>query len=217
MNRNLLLLWGAHSTFFFGSSVYTLVLTLLSLQYGESALGAGAMLFTSFIPYLSVGVIAGAIVDRVNRKRLMVICESSRVLLTISIPIALSLDALTLPHILLVSILMTCLRSFSFPATQSSVPLLIDGKKNLTKVHAYIGSTSNLGLMLGPSLGGVLLLFDMQVAELLYITTASNFISLVLISFIRYPSNNVDSTETKESVEMKKLRYGKIHGRVFSL
>ncbi|MEJ8545802.1 MFS transporter [Brevibacillus borstelensis] len=187
MNRNLKLLWFTDASSIFGTSVYTLALTLLSLQYSDSALGAGAVLFVSVIPYFFLGIIGGVIVDRVDRKAIMLFCGWTRGLLTLSIPIAHAADALTLGHIVTVSFVMTCLRAFFFPSIQASIPLLVDDKKDLNKVNAYFGSTQNLGLMLGPSLGGILLQFDLDVAELLYIDSVSYFISALLISFIRIP------------------------------
>lgn len=191
MNRNLKLLWFANTSSFLGSAVYTLALTLLSFQYSHSPLGAGAILFTSIIPYFFLGIIAGVISDRVERKPLMLFCDIARGILTLSIPIAHAFDVLTIQQIVIVSFLMTCLRAFFFPANQASVPLLVKDKKDLTKVNAYIGSTQNLGIMLGPSLGGVLLLFNLDVAELLYIDSASYFISALLIFFIRFPKREV--------------------------
>lgn len=187
MNRNLKLLWGAHTLSVFGTAVYSLALTLLSIEYSQSALGAGAILFTSVIPYFFLGIIAGVICDRVERKPLMLFCDLSRGILTLSIPVADAFGVLTIQQIVTVGFLMTCVRAFFFPANQASVPLLIDDKKNLTKVNAYIGSTQNLGIMLGPSLGGVLLLFDFTVTQLFYIDSATYFISAALLSRIRFP------------------------------
>ncbi|MFD2370648.1 MFS transporter [Brevibacillus sp. GCM10020057] len=194
MNRNLKLLWSANTLSVFGTAVYSLALTLLSIEYSQSALGAGAILFTSVIPYFFLGIIAGVICDRVERKPLMLFCDILRGGLTLSIPIADAFGVLTIHQIVIIGFLMTCIRAFFFPANQASVPLLIDDKKNLTKVNAYIGSTQNLGIMLGPSLGGVLLLFDFNVTQLLYIDSATYFISAILISNIRFPK----SAELKE-------------------
>lgn len=129
MNKNIKLLWTANTISIFGSSIYTLALTLLSLEYSDSTLGAGAILFTAIIPYFFLGIVAGSIVDRVNRKRLMLTCDIVRGLLTLSIPIAYKLDVLSLQQIMVVSFFMTCMRAFFFPANQASVPMLNSDKK----------------------------------------------------------------------------------------
>ncbi|GAB6933306.1 NADPH-dependent FMN reductase [Calditerricola satsumensis] len=67
MNRNLKLLWLADALSHLGTSLYTLVLTLLALQVSRHAFGAGLVLFVTTLPYLVLGVMGGAVVDRFNR------------------------------------------------------------------------------------------------------------------------------------------------------
>lgn len=192
MNRNLRLVWAADATSIFGTAIYTLVLTLLSFEYTDSVFGAGAILFTSIIPYFFIGIFAGVISDRVDRKKLMIFCDIGRGILSVSIPIAYDLNVLTIHQIVIVSLLITSLRAFFHPASQASVPLLVDDMKDLNKVNSYIGSTQNLGMMLGPTLGGILLLFDFNVSQLLYIDSATYFLSALLIFFIRFPKAEQD-------------------------
>ncbi len=187
MNRNIVLLWLANTTSIFGTSIYTLALTLLSLEYTNNALGAGAVLFASVIPYLFIGIIGGAVSDRINRKHLMIFCDIARGIITLWIPIAHSLGILNISQIIIVSFLITSLRAFFHPANQASIPDLASDKNQLNKVNAYIGSTENLSLMLGPSLGGLLLFFHFDATELLYVDSLTYFISAALILFIKYP------------------------------
>ncbi|MEW4370219.1 MFS transporter [Paenibacillus kandeliae] len=188
MNRNIVLLWLANTTSIFGTSIYTLALTLLSLEYTHNALGAGAVLFASVIPYLFIGIIGGAVSDRVNRKHVMIVCDVARGVITLWIPIAHSLGILNISQIVVVSFLITSLRAFFHPANQASIPELANDKNELNKVNAYIGSTENLSLMLGPSLGGLLLLFHFDATQLLYVDSLTYFISAILIVCIKYPA-----------------------------
>lgn len=200
MNKNIVYLWLADSTSIFGSAIYVLALTLLSFEFTNSALGAGAVLFTSVIPYFFLGIIGGVVSDRVNRKTLMLVCDILRGLLTLSIPIAYVYDVLTVQQLVITSVLITCLRAFFFPANQASVPILVDKKEDLNKVNSYMGSTQNLSIMLGPSLGGVLLLFDLNVSQLLYIDALSFFISAIFILFIKFPKVETLPGEKKPSI-----------------
>lgn len=200
MNKNIVYLWLADSTSIFGSAIYALALTLLSLEFTNSVLGAGAVLFTSVIPYFFLGIIGGVVSDRVDRKKLMLVCDVLRGVLTLSIPIAYVYDILTVQQLVITSVLITCLRAFFFPANQASVPILVDNKEDLNKVNSYIGSTQNLSIMLGPSLGGILLLFDLNVSQLLYIDALSYFISAFFILLIKFPKVEATQKETKPSI-----------------
>ncbi|MET3698414.1 MFS transporter [Bacillus oleivorans] len=200
MNRNIKLLWAADATSIFGTAIYTLALTLLSFEYTDSVFGAGAILFTSIIPYFFIGIFAGVISDRVDRKKLMILSDILRGILSISIPIAYDLNILTIQQIVIVSFLITTLRAFFHPANQASVPLLVDDMKDLNKVNSYIGSTQNLGMMLGPTLGGILLIFNFNVSQLLYIDSLTYFLSALFIYFIKFPETKNDSGSHKTSI-----------------
>jgi DHA3 family macrolide efflux protein-like MFS transporter len=190
MNKNLYLLWAADSTSVFGSAIYSLTLTLLAINYSDSALAAGSVLFVSTIPYLFLGVIGGVVVDRVNRKKLMLVCDISRSLLVLSIPISqLFIEDLSITYIMMIGFLVTCFRAFFFPANQASVPMLIKDKTELTKVNAYINSTNNLSVVMGPSLGGIALIFTHNAPALLYVTGLTFFISALCVYFIDFPNS----------------------------
>lgn len=132
-------------------------------------------------------MVGGVIADRVNRRVLMIVCDLARAFLVITIPVAQLLGVLTIEQIIIVGFVMTCFRAFFFPANQASVPLLLEKHSNLNQINAYMGSTSNLGAMMGPSLGGVLLIFSLSVPQLLYISTTTFMISALCIFFIKFP------------------------------
>lgn len=119
MNKNIKLLWVADAISIFGSTIYTLALTLLSIEYTDTIFGAGLILFSSLIPYFIIGIFGGMVSDRVNRKKLMIICDIARGILTLSIPISQSLEILTVEQIVIVSFLNTCFRAFFHPASQA--------------------------------------------------------------------------------------------------
>ncbi len=189
MNRNLLLLWVADSTSLFGTAIYTLALTLLSVSLTESALGAGAVLFTSSIPYLVLGLIGGVLADRYNRKWLMILCDVARGLLVLTLPIALALGwEITAVHVAIIGFLVTSFRTVFFPANNASIPDLITDKAKLSQVNGYFQLTRNLALVLGPGLAGWLMLLDLNVVQLLYIDSASYVLSAIAIGMIRFPA-----------------------------
>ncbi|WP_374721078.1 MFS transporter [Peribacillus tepidiphilus] len=200
MNRNLKLIWAADAISIFGTAIYTLALTLLSFEYTDSVFGAGAILFTSIIPYFFIGVFAGVISDRVDRKKLMILCDIFRGILSLSIPLAHDLNILTVQQIIIVSFLITAFRAFFHPTIQASIPLLVEDKTQLNKVNSYIGSTQNLGMMLGPTLGGMLLIFDFNVSQLLYIDSITYFLSALFIFGVRFPETKQEMNSEKTSI-----------------
>src|SRR3954454_8206212 len=78
-----------------GSSVTLFALPLLVYQLTGSALNLGIVTAAEFVPYLLFGLIIGAWVDRVDRKRLMIVTDLLRAAVVGSIPVLFWLDLLT--------------------------------------------------------------------------------------------------------------------------
>src|SRR5438067_1389287 len=87
-NRNYLLLWSGQAISSFGSAASHIVLPLLILDLTHSPAQAGFVGAISIIPYVTLSLFAGAFVDRLNRKKVMKICEIARAIVSASIFIA---------------------------------------------------------------------------------------------------------------------------------
>ena len=85
--------WAGQTISNLGSSITLFALPLLVFKLTGSALDLAIASATSFLPYLLFGLIIGAWVDRLNRKRLMIVVDVARTLAIASIPL---MDALGL-------------------------------------------------------------------------------------------------------------------------
>ncbi|MFJ5965986.1 MFS transporter [Bacillus sp. NPDC093026] len=143
MNRNSKLLWSADFTSVFGSSLYSLALTLLAFEVTDNVFSSGIVLFLTTIPYFVFGFISGSIIDKVDKKKIMLFCDFIRAILVLSIPLLDVLDYLNYGYIILVGILMTVFRTLFFPANQASVKLLVTNDKELNTVNSYAMTQEN--------------------------------------------------------------------------
>lgn len=89
-NRDYLLLWSGQTVSAAGSQVSGFVLPLLILQLTGSAAQAGFVGAFGGLPFIVLSLPAGALADRWDRKRLMILCDAARTLNMLSIPIALA-------------------------------------------------------------------------------------------------------------------------------
>src|SRR5579863_523077 len=78
--------WTGQTVSHLGSSFTTFALPLLVFQLTGSALNLGFATAATFVPYLLFGLVIGAWVDRVNRKRLMILTDVLRALAAAAIP-----------------------------------------------------------------------------------------------------------------------------------
>jgi predicted MFS family arabinose efflux permease len=102
-NRDFLLLWSGLVVSTLGSRISATAYPLLVLALTGSPADAGVVGFFAGLPYLLVQLPAGAVVDRVDRKRLMIACDVGRALALASLVAALWLDELALPQIAVVA------------------------------------------------------------------------------------------------------------------
>src|SRR5262245_39702938 len=102
-NRDFQLLWIGSAVSAVGSRVSSVAYPLLVLALTGSAADAGLVGFTATVPYLLFQLPAGALVDRWNRRWVMIACDIGRGLALASIAVAFYLDALTLWLIMIVS------------------------------------------------------------------------------------------------------------------
>src|SRR6266487_569168 len=77
-NRDYLLLWGSQVVSVTGSQVSQLAFPLLILMLTHSPAQAGIAAALRSIPYLVLSLPAGALVDRWNRKQVMIFCDVAR-------------------------------------------------------------------------------------------------------------------------------------------
>ena len=95
-NRNYLLLQGGQIVSYLGNQQQFIALPLLVLALTGSVVQAGIAVSVSTIAVLVVSPIAGALVDRWDRKRTMLVCDAGRMILTLTIPLAFWFHALTI-------------------------------------------------------------------------------------------------------------------------
>lgn len=98
-NRNFMLLWSGQMVSSLGAGVTRIIYPLLILSLTNSPAKAGLASALILLPYLLFGLPAGALVDRWDRKRVMIFCDLCRALAIVSIPIAIACNVLTVAQI----------------------------------------------------------------------------------------------------------------------
>jgi MFS family permease len=131
---------------------------------------------------LLVGLFAGAWVDRLRRKPVLVVADVLRAILLFSIPAAYLAGVLRMEQLYLVVFLEGCLRSFFNAAYPAYVPSLI-GADRVVEGNGKLATSSSLAEIGGPGLGGGLVQiigapFAILVDAVSFVVSA---ISLVLI------------------------------------
>ncbi len=183
-NRDYLLLWSGQAISSVGGSASQLAFPLLILIVTHSPAQAGFAGALRSLAYLLLGLPAGALIDRWDRKRTMILCDVGRALALGSIPLALALHQLTMLQIYLVSLIEGVLYVFFGLAESAALPRVV-AKEQLPAATAQNEVVSGAVTLIGPWLGGAL--FGLSRA-LPFLADALSYAASVLSLFwIRLP------------------------------
>jgi MFS family permease len=181
-NRDYMLLLSGEIVSSIGSQASGLALPLLVLALTGSDAQAGFVGSVRLLPYLLLSLPVGVLVDRWDRKRVMILCDTGRALSLASIPIALAFNHLTLVQIYLVTLIEGTLFVFFNIAEVSCLPYVVS-KEQLPKAVAQNTFTLNASFLIGPTLGGILFGIDHRLPFVLdAVSYAASVFSLLFIS-----------------------------------
>ncbi|HEX6339807.1 MFS transporter [Umezawaea sp.] len=181
-NRDFLLLWSGAGISFLGSRVSAFAYPLIVLWATGSAPAAGLVAFAAQLPYLVVQLPAGIVVDRFDRRGLMIACDLGRVLAVGSIPIAMLFGGLGMWHLAVVAFVEGCLTVVYRIAERAALRSVVEDDQ-LTLASARNEARERAAGMLGQPVAGFLAPVA-QWAPFLF-TSVAHVFSLATLLLIR--------------------------------
>jgi MFS family permease len=177
--------WSARTISWAGTGITTIVLPVLVFKLTGSPGWVAAVNAMEAAPYIALGLLAGAVADRLNRKKIMVTCDGIAALLLAAVPAAAALHLLVLAQVLIVALGIATVFVWFDAANFGALPALVD-RTQLPVAASLIGSSSTLAFLIGPTLGAALLTV-MMAPYALGFDAASYVISGLLLVSIRQP------------------------------
>ncbi len=148
--------WAGESVSGFGTYVTLLALqTLVVIDLDGGATQTGWLSAARWLPYLTLGLVVGALVDRVRRRPVMVGTDLIRAVLLLAVPAAWGVDALTFGLLLLLVLGFGAATLVNDAASMSFLPRLVPTAQ-LQRAHAQLDGADAVGQTAGPALGGLL-------------------------------------------------------------
>jgi dTMP kinase len=134
----------------FGTLLAAVALAIDVNDRTNSGLWVGAVLVVEFLPTIVVGLLLGPLLDRLERRSLMIAADALRVGVFVALPFA--PNAATVVGLALVAGLAN---GFFRPAVYAGVPNLVP-EEELPRANALLQTVENMSWAIGPLLGGVL-------------------------------------------------------------
>jgi MFS family permease len=152
--RNFSLLWAAGLISLIGDWVLVVGLPIEVYARTGSTLATMGMTLAFLIPAITLGSVAGVLVDRWDRRRLMIIVNLG---LAVTLLPLLAIDALGIWVAYAVLLAASCLAQLFEPAETALLPNLLEGgdERDLVTANALNGLNNSLARIIGPVVGGV--------------------------------------------------------------
>jgi len=189
-HRDFLLLWSGQAVSTLGSSVSRLALPLLVLALTHSSAQAGLIAALQAVPYLVFSLPAGALIDRWDRKRVMIRCDVARCLAYGSIPLAYATAHLSLAQLYAVALVGGTAYVFFNIAEVAALPRVVPAE-HLSHATSLNESATSASSLIGPGVAGLIISLGrttLSGAAVAYLVDSLSYlISTLSLGFIRTP------------------------------
>lgn len=193
-----LLVWGSQLLSVLGSGMTQFGLALWIFKQSGSATSLSMVLLAGTVPALLVGPFAGTVVDRSDRRRMMIVADGVSGLLTVALAALWLSGRLELWHVLAVAALGSTSECFHQPAYMASVSLLVP-KHQLNRASGLIQANQGLGLVLTPLLAGALMA-TIGLGGVLLIDVATCVVAVGTLLVVRIPRPETGPAAARSSL-----------------
>lgn len=150
------LLWIGETASAFGTNISRLALPLVAVvTLHATAFQVSLLTALTWLPWLLVGLPAGAWVDRLPRRPVMVICDGVSLLALASVPVAAWMHALTLAHLLAAALVAGAAAVFFETAYHVYLPGIVD-QPHIPEANAKLQGSEAAAQIAGPGAAGLL-------------------------------------------------------------
>jgi MFS family permease len=155
--RNYRLYVAGQSLSLMGTWMHRMALSWWVYQSTHSALVLGIVGCVGQLPAMLLAPLAGALVDRWDRQRLLVMTQLLAMLQAVGLAWLVLAEVATLWHMLLCSVLLGMINAVDIPARQALVGDLVDQPEDLSNALALNASINNGARLIGPALAGAVI------------------------------------------------------------
>lgn len=211
-----LLLWSTQSLSSLGTAMTSYAFIIWSYQQTGSATTMGLMTFFTYMPYVTMSLLAGAYSDRWDKKRTMLVCDSLAAVMTLLLFGLFATEQLEIWHLYVINALNGLLNTFQQPASDVAVTLLTP-KHAYQRVSGLRSFSNSLVSVLTPVLATSLLTLTSMEVVLLVDLGSFCCAFFTLVRFIQLPPVAKRVTESTMAAMKESFAFLKQHRGILEL
>ena len=203
--KDFYIIWFTQSLSQLGSAITEFALTLWMYEKTGSALNTAALSICTYAPYVVMSIFAGAVTDKFDKKKTMLVCDFLAALTTVLVFVLYKSDSLMLWHLYAINAFSGLMNTVQEPASEVAYALIVP-KEHYQKTSGFQALSRSLTSIGTPLIAAALFgLAGLDVVIALdLLTFAIAFLALLL--FIKLP--DIDSEETSDGNVLKLAKEG---------
>ncbi|NTW13194.1 MAG: MFS transporter [Anaerolineales bacterium] len=190
--RSFTFLWIGQVVSLIGSAMTWFAFTIWAWEVTGKASALATISFFAFLPAVLFAPVAGAFVDRWNRKLVMLLSDLATAIGTLTVFLIYTFGDLQIWHIYLVSILAGFFTAFQYPAYAAAVTTMLS-KEDYARAEGMLGSARALSGILAPIFAAALL-GVIGLSGVMLIDLATFLFAFGTLSFIHIPQPKQTAT-----------------------
>lgn len=200
--------WAGQAFSLFGSQLVQFALIWWLTETTRSATVLATAALIGILPQALISPIAGPLVDRWNRKRVMMVADSLVAFTTLILVLLFAGGAAQIGHVYVVMFIRSAAGSFHFPSMQASTSLMVPDEQ-LSRVAGLNQMLQGLMSIVAPPVGALLIgLLPMQGVLLIDIVTAAMAVLTLFVVHIPQPERPASSADSTLAAFRHDLRGG---------
>jgi MFS family permease len=200
LGRPFFFVWLGQSISLFGAVLMQFALSVWVFQQTGSVLDFSGVLLAAALPMVLVMPLAGSVVDRFDRRYVMVVAEIVAALITLTLALALWHGTVQVVYLYVFNAAVSLVAAFRLPAYQASVSFLVP-KEKFTHATGVMGVSTNVLTMLSPVVAAAVMGFSGLFGVVLLAIGAFSLSSMLLLrSFHHMAPVAMDESKTDQSL-----------------
>jgi len=156
-HRNFRLFFGGQSISLIGTWMTRVATSWLVYRLTKSSLVLGTVSFTGQIPTFLFAPFAGVIVDRIDRRKVLVWTQALAMIQSLALAWLTLAHRITIAEVVALSAMQGLINAFDMPGRQSFMVKMVEDRADLSNAIAINSSMVNTARLIGPSLAGMLI------------------------------------------------------------
>ena len=214
--KNFYILWSTQSLSQLGSSITAFALTLWLYEKTGSALSTAALTICTYAPYVLMSIFAGALTDRFNKKKTMLVCDTLAALCTLTVFLLYKTDSLAIWHLYLINAVSGLMNTVQQPASEVMMTLIVP-KDRYQKTSGLQNLSRSLNSVLNPVIATAL--YSLAGLDMVIAVDLISFVVafVALAGFIRVAEVKKESKEKTLTLAKEGLAFLKSKPMILTL